>query len=124
MRLKLDDGYTLSGCTDSVYSDGVREFLNLPVVKYEYRPALPDAIYDWQMRSSRAMTGKDQLDAIVDIITKHITSWDVTDKDGGAVLVTAENVRRVPVPILHQILTRVTTWGPKLEKSAGNSERG
>lgn len=120
MRLSLNDGYTLSAKTSVTFTDGVREWSNLPVVSFDYRPALPDAIYEWQMRTTRALTGKEQLDAAAELLAGHLTKWDVTDKSGTNAQLTPDTVRRVPYPIFQQLITRVTTWAAQAGEDAKN----
>lgn len=120
MRLSLDDGYTLHAETSPSHTEGERQWDNLPTIAYDYRPALPDAIYEWQAAGIRAITGKEQVDATAKILADHITAWDVT-KNGASSPITPDTVRKVPYPILQQLVRRVTTWAPKeQDKAAGN----
>lgn len=120
-RLSIDDGYTLKRHTSSSFTDGDRVWSNLPVVEFSYRPALPDAIYVWQADTMRTVSGKDQLDATAKLVADHVTAWDVT-AGGRVAQINPDTVRKIPYPILQQIVRIVTTWaGPQQEKDAGNS---
>ena len=117
MRLSLDDGYTLDGKTLAEYA-GVK---NLPIVTFRYRPALPEAIavrsYEYRMASS----GKAELDSTAKLVAAHLVSWDVTDAAGKDAAITVENIRKVPDPILGQLVDAIVTWAAKADIAAGNS---
>lgn len=121
MRLRINDGYTLRGQTQHEFTDratGKVLAANLPVVSYEYRPAMPDALTAWRYKLDHAQGGKEQFTATAELLAAHLVSWDVETAAGPAPL-TVEMIRRVPEPILHQILDAVTHWSP--EESVGNS---
>ncbi|MDB5312656.1 MAG: hypothetical protein JWO38_6858 [Gemmataceae bacterium] len=117
-RLSLNDGYTLDAATLPEFG-GARGF---PVVTYRYRPALPDALAEWRYASRMAGSGKAEVDATAKLVAGHLVSWDVEVAPGTTAPITPETVRKVPEPILNQILERVVSWaGPEQEKAAGNS---
>lgn len=123
-RLRINDGYTISDKTDAdTECDGV-QYKGLEVVSFEYRPALPDAIYEWQNKLMRAVTGKEQLDATAVLVSDHLVSWDVIDATGGkekTAEIDSSTVRRIPHPILSQLVKKVTTWAVRSqEQDAGN----
>src|SRR5882724_9068530 len=115
MRLAINDGYTLTASTLPDYTDGNRTWSDLPTVEFIYRPALPEAIYEWQHDDLRAANGKAALDAAAKLIAAHVVKWDVVDGGGNVVYPNAANVKLLPMPILQQILRTVTTWAPKSE---------
>lgn len=120
-RLRIDDGYTLTGETAETYVERGRVYSGLPVVKFEYRPAMPDAIFKWQFDNVNAVSGADQLKATAELVADHLTGWDVAAGTETA-KINAENVRRLPYPILQQIVATVTTWAPRQQATAaGNS---
>lgn len=128
MRLSLDDGYTLEAATkDSLTSPvtGQPVVTGLPVVNFRYRPALPDALTEWRYAMRTAASGKAELDATAKLLADHIVSWDVVRGKGEVVPVTVDAVRKVPDPILSQLLEAVTTWAPqKMGEALGNSQPG
>lgn len=115
-RLFLADGYTIEAATSEKYG----ELAGLPVVKFAYRPAMTDAIYEWRWKTQNAASGKDRLDAAAKLVADHLVTWDVAG-DAGTTPITVDIVRRIPEPIFEQILGAVLTWAPKNEaKAAGN----
>lgn len=124
MRLAIDDGFTLHGTTTDCIDRGpsLPALSGLPVVSYRYRPALPEALAEWRYGLRVAASGKAELDATAKLLADHLVSWDVTDGKGAAAAITPENVRRIPEPVLNQLLEAVTTWAPKqMAEAAGNS---
>ncbi len=127
MRLVLDDGYTLEGKTEESVANkvtGEPMFTGLPVINYRYRPALPDALAEWRYALNRATSGKMELDATTKFVSDHLVSWDVADARGNVIGLTADIVRRIPEPILDQLVKAIATWAPKAEGVAGNSPAG
>lgn len=128
MRLTIDDGYTLSGRTEADVADPVANrvlYSGLPVVTFGYRPALPEALAEWRFALSRANSGREQVDATAKLVSDHLVGWDVADATGREVRITPESVRRVPEPILDQIVKAVATWSAKeMESDAKNSPAG
>jgi hypothetical protein len=124
MRLDLDDGYTLRAETKpEVVDPATGRVISpwvLPVVKFEYRPALPEALYQYRWKYNRANSGKEQLDALAQFVTDHLVSWDVLH-GGGPAAIAFERVRSVPEPILDQIFAEIAKWGPKEGDARGNS---
>lgn len=82
-----------------------------PAVTFRYRPALPEAVYDYLAAPS--LTGKQRLDAAVKLLAAHVVSWDLTDAKGESTPVTPENLRRVPYPVIQGFLDAVTSYGPE-----------
>jgi len=116
-RLALNDGYTLEAATLHE-CDGTA---GLPVVCFRYRPALPDALAEWRYGLNRATSGRAEVDATARFLADHLVSWDVRAADGTNAPVSADTIRRVPEPILNQLLRRVLSWaGPAQEQAAGN----
>lgn len=115
-RLSLDDGYTLKSETKETYETCA----GLPVVSFQYRPALPAALTDWRYALRMARSGKDEYEATLKLLTDHLVSWDIEDA-GKTAPITTETLRRVPEPILAQLITTITAWAPKSAESLGNS---
>lgn len=67
--MAIDDGYTLSGCCRD--ESGVRQPL-----RFKYRPALPEAVYEYRIQSVAAKSGQDRLSAVLAILAAHVESWD------------------------------------------------
>ena len=128
MRLRIEDGYTLEGvteetaCPDRITGDPL--YTDLPAVHFRYRPALPEALAEWRYARSRVTSGKAELDANVTLVVGHLVSWDVEGASGDNLPITAETVRKIPDPILDQIVTKIITWAPKAVAVAGNSPAG
>ena len=116
-RLAIDDGYTLEAATKPDFGG----MSNLPVVTYRYRPALPDALGEWRYAARLAASGKAEVDATAKLVADHLVSWDVTDAAGKPAPITPDTVRKVPEPILHQLVDTVASWaGPEQDAAAGN----
>lgn len=124
-RLALDDGYTLDAVTKEVLADpatGRPLAQGLPVVTFRYRPALPDALAEWRYALRAAGSGRAEVDATAKLVADHLVTWDVTDARGAAAPITPDAVRRVPDPILNQLVEAVANWAPReLAAALGNS---
>jgi hypothetical protein len=64
--LVIPDGYTLTA--DLKTETG-------PVLKVWYRPALPDAVFDYQSAVADAKTGKDRIGLMSDFLDAHMVKW-------------------------------------------------
>ena len=62
----IHDGYTLTG---KLSGEG------RPDVEIRYRPALPDALYDYQLARANAKTGEEVLNAQVALLEAHVIGW-------------------------------------------------
>jgi len=127
MRLVIDDGYTLEGTTEEIVlnkATGEPLFEGLPVINFRYRPALPDALAEWRYSRARATSGKAEVEATAKLIADHLVSWDVVDGKGSTAPLSVEFIRKVPEPILDQMIETIATWAPKAETAAGNSPTG
>lgn len=74
--LVIPDGYTLT-------ADLKPEAR--PVLKLWYRPALPDAVFDYQTSVADAKTGKDRIAIMSDFLDAHVVKWSglqTIDRDG------------------------------------------
>jgi hypothetical protein len=112
-RLFLQDGYTLEGKTEPTYGSAK----GLPVVTFAYRPADPAAIYEWQWKGEHAASGADRLNADADLVAGCLVSWDVQDAT-----LDKDTIKKVPNPILQQIISACATWAAKeMAAAAGNS---
>lgn len=124
MRLDIDDGYTLTDATkpEEVNPDTgqpVNPYI-LPVVRFRYRPALPEALAEMRMRTRRANTGKEEVKAVADFLAAHLVEWDVVNK-GEPAKIEAESIAKIGEPILNQILAIVARWAPNASTDRGNS---
>lgn len=54
------------------------------------------------------LSGQDQVDTLVDILKGLIAGWDITD-DGTAVMVSEDNLRRLPMLVLNGILRGIAS---------------
>ena len=114
-RFFVDDGYTLTAFTEpTVVSDAGKLLASdLPILTFQYRPALPDAIYSWRYDLNRAASGRAELDATAKFLHLHLVSWDRVDRHDKLVTITPETIRTLPEPILNQVLNCVITWKPQ-----------
>lgn len=109
--LLIDDGCTLDG---QVPAQG-----GVPAVSFRYRPALPEAVYEYT-RAQKA-NGRQELKAVVDLLSAHVISWDVVDAKGDHMPVTADTLRRVPHRVQQRMVDLVTGYGPEqMGADAGN----
>jgi hypothetical protein len=120
VRLAINDGYTLEAATLSEFSD----VAGLPVINFRYRPALPEALAEWRYQVRVAGSGKAEVEATAKLIADHLVSWDVVDARGAVVEPTSANIKRVPEPILDQLVKAIVSWAPKMADSVGNSPTG
>lgn len=124
MRLSIEDGYTLHGQTEATVADPVTNrvlYADLPVVTFSYRPALPVALATYRRAANRAESGEVEVEATAKFLCDHLTAWDVQGRGGAVAPLTAESVKKVPEPILDQIVKAVAHWAPKAEADLGNS---
>jgi hypothetical protein len=124
-RLVIQDGYTLDAKTDdTILQNGKVLYANLPIVTFNYRPALPDALASWRYKTRMAASGEAEVTATAQFVCDHLVSWDAQDANGATVPIRAEMLRKVPEPILDQIAAIVSKWAPKAEESAANLPSG
>lgn len=98
-KLLINDGYTL---------DGTVHKSPWPKVCFRYRPALPEDVLEYF--AGRKDSGKSWLSAMVAILIKQLVSWDVTDEADNLVPINQETLRRVPQPVLSDMVGIVTGW--------------
>lgn len=85
-RLLIDDGCTLDGVVPAT--------ARTPEVRFRYRPALPEAVYEVQHAMKAG--GRQEAAGVVAILAAHVVSWDVEGTDGHTVPVTPEMLKKVP----------------------------
>lgn len=115
--LDIDDGYTL----DAVTSPQDKHGNPLPRVAFTYRPALPDALATLRLKTRRADTGSDEVAAAAEFVASHVVKWDVK-RGGRPAPVTADVVRKLPEPILDEIVTTVGRWSDRPHPTPANPE--
>lgn len=119
-RLRINDGYTLSDKTPEG-KDGEE----IPVIAFEYRPAMPEALYDWQYDSRQAPNGKAILAIDAKFVHEHLVRWDVVVPDPAdpnrelPAPLTVESIRALPKPYLDYIINKVATWAPAFPSRNG-----
>lgn len=125
MRLVIGDGYTLPFATSPDGppnpATGRPVVTGLPVVTGRYRPALFEAVQEYQYRFGRAATGKEQAQAVADLVAAHVTDWDVEATAGGPAPVTADAVRGMPTPVVDQLVEFVLRWAAKEQGAAAGN---
>lgn len=109
-RVLIGDGYTIDG---RFPGKGY-----VPPVDFKFRPALPEVVYGF-LRSKRD-TGKEAIKATTDILIAHLVSWDVEDKDGSPVEITAANLKQTPQPLLEFMLDCVCGYEKPREDAEKN----
>ena len=113
-RVLIRDGYTFEG---DVPAQGP-----WPAIHVRYRPAMPEEVSDYLIADRR--TGKAKLDATVKLLAKHVLGWDITD-DGHATKPDADTLRRLPYPILEDLVNLVCGYtGTQQEADEKNSPGG
>lgn len=118
MPLRIDDGYTLEGETTGKGDQGEP----LPVVKFEYRPPLAREMADYRYQVQTAQSGDGVLRARVEFLVGRLVGWDVYGRDNKPVKIDADVLRRVPDPILLDLVNECSKWKPRPEAEAlGNS---
>lgn len=122
MALDLSDGYTLPGATESRFIDAAGRLLaeGLPVVKYRYRPASPDAKARWRYQLRVATSGEEEVTATAKLVADHLVEWDVVI-DGKPAPTDALHARKVPEEIREQIVAKILSWSPKDAADAGKN---
>lgn len=110
MGVLIHDGYTLDG--------RIPAFGHHPEVSFRYRPALPEQVYEYTNAPKK--TGKEELKAVVDLLLKHLVSWDVRDQAGETVPVTADNLKRIPHRVQQKMVDYVT--GYAAEEAAADAK--
>jgi hypothetical protein len=98
--LLIHDGYTLDA---TVRGLAVR-----------YRPALPEAVFEYRrgLRGDAAAEAK----ATTHLLKEHLVGWDAQLRGGDGVVrdadLSAENLRRLPPPLLEGLVDLVCGYGP------------
>lgn len=101
MGLLISDGFVME---DTIAARG-----RIPALTFRYRPALPEQVYEYQ-RANQGVSGKQQVKVISDFLLAHLVSWDVCEKEGETVPISADTLRRVPALILLQIVNIVAGY--------------
>lgn len=96
------DGYTLNG---TIPARGP-----WPAVTFRYRPALAEEVYEF-LRQREQAPGKSQMKPVAELLQKHLAGWDVCDSNGAVAPYTAENIRRLPQPILAGLIEHILGYG-------------
>ncbi len=85
MAFLIHDGYTLEGVVPALGST--------PELKFRYRPALPEAVYEFGRAAK--LNGKQEMAAVIALLVAHLVDWNVTNQDGAVVPINAESLKRV-----------------------------
>lgn len=100
MGLLIEDGLTLDGV---IPARG-----KWPELKFRYRPALPEQGFAYA--KAKQETGKQLLAATIDLLSKHLVSWDVTDAQDELVPITPAALAKVPQRYLTEMVNFVTGY--------------
>ena len=113
MALKLiKDGYT----KDGVFSE---PGLELEDVHFKYRPALPEAAYEFYVRVKDS--GKEYMKCLVELLLPRLVKWDIEDEiidtpgaapRTGVAIIDETTIRQVPRPVLDCIVQHVAGYAP------------
>src|ERR1051326_4803957 len=109
----IHDCYTLDGNVPALGS--------MPEINFRYRPALPEQVYDY-LRSPKT-NGKEELKAVIELLQKHLISWDIQEQQNGqpsSVAITAESLKRVPHRVQQKMVDYVT--GYSVEEQAADAK--
>lgn len=111
----IDDGYTLNASTRPVGP--------WPAVSFVYRPALPARVRAYL--NAKVKAGDDEqaeMKAVAALLVDQMVSWDITanKKPTG---INDGAIRRIPDPVLRQLLDTVTGYGPG-EQAADEKNSG
>jgi hypothetical protein len=125
-RLVIHDGYTLQGETKETVTDTRGEVVakGLPIVSFQFRPALPTALASWRYDLRLATSGEEEVKITAKFLCDHLATWDVTNAAGAVMPIRPEVVKNIPEPILTQLVNTVTTWAPKAEETKVNLSSG
>jgi hypothetical protein len=104
MPLLIEDGYTIEATIPG------RKGLYGPVT-FKYRPALPETVYNYLNQRSRANSGKDAIKAVVELLGKHLVSWDLTGPNDQPVVIDAHTLSKVHHSALEGMIDHVTGYG-------------
>jgi len=63
---------------------------------------------DAELRLSEAQTDKQPVNGLVNLLDGMLVSWDVLEDDGEPMMVTLENLRRLPVTFLADMTNAIT----------------
>jgi len=96
------DGYLFDGF--------IPERGRYPSVSFRYRPALPEAVFDY-LEAPKG-TGKLRVKAITDLLLPRLHSWDVVDDRDEPTGITRENLERCPYDVLSELVNQVCSYGP------------
>lgn len=97
MPLVISDGYTRESI---IPAENGR-----PAVKIKFRPALPEAVYEYGAVPKR---GEALFKAMVGVIEKHLVSWDVTlGSNGDMCPIKYDYLRKIPHQVLEAILDAI-----------------
>lgn len=114
---RIKDGYTLPF--------EFAKFGPWDPLKGEYRPALPDAVLDYQLLYKRADTGKKRRTAMVNFLlggppgekrVARVVSWDMMEVDApqgeaAAVPITEDTLATLPTYRLERLVDIVSSYG-------------
>ncbi len=116
--LKVEDGYTLRGETSG---KGNTDGEEMPVVKFEYRPATGRDMASFRYSMASAISGDAQHDLRRAFIIAHVVSWDVVTADGAAAKIVARVIDLLPDPVLLDIVNECTRWKPRPQEEAAKN---
>ena len=105
MKQLINDGYELDA--EIPPQNGYDGF------SIRYRPALPEAVFDYYEKMGRSQTGKEKIKIAIDLFKTYIRSWTIIDDKDVGLPVSEENIRKLPhchYNILVDLITGYRSW--------------
>lgn len=103
MALKIGDGYSFESTCPARGP--------WPAVRFSYRPALYDETEEHLAAMARG--GKAKAEATAELLTRHVTSWDVEDATGNPAVPTRELLRLLPHAHVQHMVNAITGYLPE-----------
>ena len=119
----INDGLTLTGVWDGTEA-------GFGFVRFKYRRALPEAVYDYQSRAHRLdASGRERMVAIETLLfpgpVSRLVEWDVVNERDEQVQPSREALRMVPASFINRICDCVCSYaGPEKAEFEKNSGTG
>jgi hypothetical protein len=102
MKILINDGMTLKATASA----------NGKSINFTYRPALAEAVMDYQIAAGRAASGAERMRAFASILVPYLQSWDVEDGDDSlrTAPITVDTLNRIPPYLLNKMVDFITGY--------------
>ncbi len=108
----IEDGYELDGVVPALV--GLYE-----AIPFRYRPALSEEITAYGRTQGKG-SPRQETDATVSFIEKHLSSWDLCNKRGEVVQPTADILRRCYSTVLTSLVSHICGYTAPQRESEKN----